>query len=343
MRARAMPAIVVPRSLKLFWSGVLGIVIVGVLWLAYLGPIKPPPQLAERPKGGGIPPPSRLLLAAASTNPLWKIPHPGPYGVAPMHYYAAPAPAASGAPRIAIMVAGIGYALAPSLDAVRDLPPQVSLALSPYGAHIQKVATAARIAGHETLMGLPMQVDGEPAITAGDQALRAGSLPAHNRNRLDWALSRAAGYAGVTDAIGLDAPETFLNHQHAAAWLATRLTHEGLFLVIASRTDASNADASSADASSIGASSTDASSIGAQPADPNVTTADTIIDPTQGTAAETASLKQLETIAMTRGSAIGVLVDPTRRAITVLASWCKTLAGQNIVLVPVSALAARTQ
>lgn len=317
MNALPSRRLAIPRSLKLFWAAIGGIFLVAVLWLQHLGPPAPVQKLAARPKHG-IPPPSPVLLATASVNPLWQIPHPGPYGVTPMQYYAAVKPPATDQPRIAILVGGIGYALAPGLAAVRHLPPQVSLALTPYGAHIQVLATAARMAGHETLMGLPMQVDHQPDVTAGDQAMQVTSLPADNHKRLDWALSRAQGYAGAADVIGLAAPETFLSHRHAATWLAGHLAHDGLFLVVADQ----NA---------------------APPADADVRIANGIIDPAQGAGAEKAALRQLRTVALARGSALGVLLAPTRRSIAILAAWCKTLSGHSITLVPVSALADSTQ
>lgn len=315
MAALSIRGIEIPRSLQLFWAAVLAILIIGIAWLAYLGPIKQTPHYVARTKTSGIPAVTPLLLTASSLNPEWKIPHPGPYGVTPMRYYAATSPAAHGHPRIAIMIGGIGYALAPSMDAVKDLPPQISLAFSPYGDHIQAIATAARAAGHETIIGLPMQVGHNPDITAGDKALHAASAPAHNHARLDWALSRLTGYAGVTDVIGLDAPETFLAHKRAATWLAAHLAHDGLFMVVASQ----NA---------------------APPADANIRIANSVINPAQGRAAMAAALKQLETIAQSRGSALGVVLNPTRRSIAQLARWASALNGKGITLVPVSALAA---
>lgn len=302
-----------PPSLKLFWGAVIGIVLLGAAILQILGPIQPKIVFVPRKAGAGIPAPSPVLSAASSADPQWKIPHPGPYGVTPMRYYAARATAPAGMPQVAILVGGVGYALVPSNAAVHDLPAAISLALSPYAPHIDAIAKAARAAGHETLMGLPMQVDGEPDTTAGDQALRASAVTAHNLKRLDWALSRESGYAGVTDAIGLSVPEQFLIHPHAGAWLAAQLARDGLFMVVASPGVAS-------------------------PAGMNDRTADVTIDPAQGGTAEAASLDHLTTIAQAKGSALGILSSPTERSIAILADWCKQLASQHIALVPVSAL-----
>ncbi|MCF3948369.1 divergent polysaccharide deacetylase family protein [Acidiphilium sp. AL] len=304
----------IPRSLAAFWIAILTIVILGAGWLQYLGPIKSRLHPAPQQGAAGIPAPSPFLLAASPVDPAWKIPHPGPYGVVPMRYYAARASLPTeNLPYIAIMVAGLGDAKAASLAAVRDLPPAVSLALTPYGAHIARIEVAARAAGHETILGLPMQVAGEPATTAGDQALHAGSSAMRNHKRLDWALSRVAGYAGTTDAVGLAAPETYLAHPSAAAWLAKHLAADGVFLIVATP--------------------------GIKlPSGIAGRRADILIHPSQGVAAEKQALGRLAAIATQKGSAFGVLAMPAPRAIRVLATWCKGLKAHGYTLVPVSAL-----
>lgn len=306
----------VPRYLKLAWAAVGTIVVLGIAWLQYLGPLPPPrPPHVVRGAGIAIPAPSPLLLAASTADAAWRIPHPGPYGVTPMHYYAARSAQAGHAPRVAIMVGGIGYAQAAGFDAVKELPGAVSLALTPYGAHSKAIAAAARLAGHETIMGLPMQTDREPDVTEGDEALRDGSLTADNRKRLDWALSRVAGFAGVTDAIGQAGAETFLTHQADGAWLAGALSHDGLFLVVASKGVV-------------------------LPTGVAGRAADLTIPADQDAASVATALDRLSAIAKANGSALGVLVAPTGPDIAALADWCKTLKTQGITLVPVSALAA---
>ncbi|MEE3502580.1 divergent polysaccharide deacetylase family protein [Acidiphilium acidophilum] len=306
----------VPRALKLFWGGFGLVVIAGAAYLQYLGPIKPPATLPARQADGAIPAPSPMLLAASAVDPAWKIPHPGPYGITPMRYYAArPATAtAAGKPEIAILVAGLGYALAPGLAAVKTLPPAVSLGLSPYGVHDAALALAARKAGHETILGLPMQVNDAPDITEGDQALHAGASSATNLKRLDWALSRIQGYAGVTDAIGVTVPETFMTHPHAASWLAGQISASGLFLIAASP----------------GA---------ALPSGVTGQSATIVIDPATGTSAIVNDLNLLVSTAIAKGSAIGVITEPTRAGIATLAAWLRSPSTSHVSLVPVSTLA----
>lgn len=309
----------VAGSVKLFWGAVVVLTALGMIWLQVLGPIATTahevmPAPLQRP-ASGIPAPAPALLVPSPANADWMIPHPGPHGTLPMHYYAAAAVAAAeGSPRIAIMVGGLGEARQPSLAAIDHLPAAVSLALTPYGSHVQAIAEAARKAGHETLMGVPMQTDREPDITEGDKALHEGAPDKVNRQRLDWTLSRTHGYAGVTDEIGMAVEETFLAHDMGRKWLGKNLQSDGLFLVVTSP----------------GA---------ALPTGTKGRIADLIIDPGASKAQETAALNRLGTIAISKGSALGVLATPAPTSVATLAKWCKGLKAQGITLVPVSALA----
>lgn len=291
----------------------------GLVWLAILGPVRVPADKAtgngpERPTHG-IPAPNPALLTPSPADATWKIPHTGPHGLMPMHYYAARVATPDGAHRVAIMVGGLGESLEASLAAVKDLPAAVSLALTPYGAHLTNVADAARKAGHEMLMGLAMQTDREPAATEGDDALHDGALVAVNRKRLDWMLSRAAGYAGVTDEIGMKVNETYLTHDLSRQWLGKQLQADGLFLVAVS-------------------------SDTAVPSGMQGRKADVVIHPDMSAAQQQDALKRLETIAIAKGSALGVVSSPTKGDVATLAQWSKGLAADGVTLVPVSALAA---
>jgi polysaccharide deacetylase 2 family uncharacterized protein YibQ len=252
-------------------------------------------------------------LRPSRFDSTWRIPRPGKSGLMPRQYYAAPASAAPGAPRIAVMVAGIGYALATGMAAVHDLPPAVSLAFSPYGSHLAVIARAARQAGHETMMGIPMRTAEEPAVTAGDKALSADAAREDNARHLDWTLSRLEGYAGATDTIGLDAPEVFLTDANEARWLLGTVGADGLFFV-STRHDVT------------------------MPEGVHGREADAVIAPAAGEDAERRALATAAGRAETKGSALVVLTHPAPEAIKVLAAWCATLA-RNLALVPVSALA----
>lgn len=91
---------------------------------------------------------------------------------------------------------------ADSQAAIAALPAAVSLAVSPYAPDPAASAKAARAAGHEVLLSLPMQPRGGAAADAGDEALATGQDPSVTATRLAWALARVPGPAGATSLLG---------------------------------------------------------------------------------------------------------------------------------------------
>jgi hypothetical protein len=63
-----------------------------------------------------------------------------------------PLPGKPDAPRIALIVGGLGISANVTADAIAKLPGAVTLALMPYGANIERLAAQARGAGHEILL-----------------------------------------------------------------------------------------------------------------------------------------------------------------------------------------------
>ena len=56
--------------------------------------------------------------------------------------------------------------------------------------------------GHEVLLEVPMEPFDFPDSDPGPHTLRAGEDEDANIERLNWALSRFTGYAGVTNLLG---------------------------------------------------------------------------------------------------------------------------------------------
>lgn len=220
--------------------------------------------------------------------------------------------AAPGPPRIALIVAGIGYAEAPDLAAAHDLPSEVTLALSPYGAHLGPIVQAAQAAKHELIMGIPMQPRDYPATSEGDKALLPDEAQTINQNRLDWVLAQAKGYDGATDVIGIADNSAFMNDPSDVNWLGQQLAPHHLFFIELRR---------------------------GKPL-PGVPerAATTVILPDQGEMAVRRGLDQLVTQARAQGTALGVVIEPAPATIPLLAAWCKALQSDGVVLVPVRAL-----
>ena len=108
-----------------------------------------------------------------------------------------------------VVLAGIGLNQADSEAAIRTLPGGVTLAVSPYAQNTAKVLTAARAAEHEYLLSIPMEPQGFPLNDPGNQALMTSLSPEQNRSRLEWMLSRIAGYVGAVGAEGSMRGERF--------------------------------------------------------------------------------------------------------------------------------------
>lgn len=138
----------------------------------------------------------------------------GPYGLlpkiaadgrTPAKVYARPVSErtlASPDPKIALIIGGVGLSEETSARAVDDLPPEVTLALAPYGKQLQHWADRAHRNGHEVVLQLPMEPFGYPMTDPGPRTLLVASSPRDNRDHLRWHLSRFSGYAGVINYLG---------------------------------------------------------------------------------------------------------------------------------------------
>ncbi len=119
----------------------------------------------------------------------------------PAHAYAKPFAANIDAPKVSIIVGGLGLNKALTEKAINELPAHVTLAFAPYGKDLQYWADKARANGHETVLELPMEAHSANA-SLGPAALLTSQSPAQNTERLDWLLSRFKGFFAVTNYRG---------------------------------------------------------------------------------------------------------------------------------------------
>ncbi|HET6196811.1 MAG TPA: divergent polysaccharide deacetylase family protein, partial [Acetobacteraceae bacterium] len=119
-----------------------------------------------------------------------------------MQVYAAGFDSSSRRPRVGLLLAGIGLNQVDSEAAIRTLPSGITLAVSPYAQNMTKLLAVARLTEHEYLLSIPMEPQGFPLNDPGRQALMTNLSREQNRPRLEWMLSRIAGYAGATGAEG---------------------------------------------------------------------------------------------------------------------------------------------
>src|SRR5262249_14130137 len=114
-------------------------------------------------------------------------------GTRPADAYARPVKAIPGkpnAPRIAIVVGGLGIGAGATNDAIAKLPGPVTLSFAPYGSEIAAQGARARQSGHELLLQIPMEPSDFPDNDPGPQTLLTSLDGAQNIDRLQWLLSR---------------------------------------------------------------------------------------------------------------------------------------------------------
>ena len=93
-----------------------------------------------------------------------------------------PVPGKPDAPRVALIVGGLGVSASISNDAISKLPGAVTLAFMPYGYDVDHLAGRARRAGHEILLQVPMEPFDYPDNDPGPQTLLTTLSPEQNSN-----------------------------------------------------------------------------------------------------------------------------------------------------------------
>lgn len=257
--------------------------------------------------------PDPALMDLTDAGPLPRI---GDDGVRPREAYARPFDTMVRRPRVAIAVTSLGLMDSETNAAIEMLPGPVTLAFSPYADGLDDWFAAARAEGHEALLMLPMEPADFPLNDPGPNTL-LGHLPEEeNRIRLDWALSRAAGYPGVTNLMGSELAE----RPDVVRMLLQRLNERGLYYL---DSQAVPRPAIADVALEVGI-----------PYVANDRTLDIVADPV----AIDRALESLEALALERGYAVGVArgFPVTVRRIE---RWARGLEDRGLVLAPVSAIA----
>ncbi len=269
--------------------------------------------------------PVRRALGAVPQKGLFEkgryglLPRIGPDGRRPSQAYARPANrtagGTTGGTKVAILVGGLGLSTKGTNDAIRRLPPEVSLAFAPYPKNLQRWVERARQNGHEVMLQLPMEPFDYPNNDPGPYTLRTDVSARENAKRLDWLLSRFTGYFGVTNYMGAK----FTSVPDALRPTLKQISARGLIYV----DDGSSARSQTKRVSE---------DVGLA-----TTTADVIIDAEPTPSAISAALQKLERIAKERGIAVGV-ASGLPITIDQIVEWNEELRDRDIVMVPVSAV-----
>lgn len=142
------------------------------------------------------------VLDLVRQTPLGALPVRAADGRTAWQTYARPFKAPPNTPRVALVVVGLGLDTEATAAAITSLPPEITLAFSPYSPKLSEQLAAARANGHEVLIDLPMEPDSFPAQDPGPLAMLTTLSPAENVTRLETALAKGSGYTGVISRMG---------------------------------------------------------------------------------------------------------------------------------------------
>ena len=197
-------------------------------------------------------------------------------------------------------------------DAVQNrcaiaLPKEVSLSFLPQPVDTPRLAEEAKRAGHEILVHVPME---SPRRNDGslDMALRRDLSGEENVRRLEWALSRVPGYAGINNHEG----SLFTPDRLALIPVAEAMYGRGLFF-LDSRTTALTQVVPVARA--FGVPSSDR---------------DVFLDDDQASPAVAAQLRELEKVARSQGVAIAI-GHPHAATLDLVTRWCASQQGFRLI------------
>jgi hypothetical protein len=224
------------------------------------------------------------------------------------------------APRVAIIVGGLGVSANATAEAIAKLPGAVTLAFAPYGADLDRVVTRARGLGHEILLQVPMEPFDYPDNDPGPQTLLTSLSADQNIDRLHWLMSRFQGYVGITNTMGA----RFTASDQAFAPVLRETAKRGLIFVDDGHTPRS---------------------LAGQIAGANklpFAKADVVLDAVPTPVEVDRALSRLEMAARERTIAVGY-ASALPVAVDRIAKWAKAAQSRGLLLVPITAVAVKSK
>jgi polysaccharide deacetylase 2 family uncharacterized protein YibQ len=267
----------------------------------------PPPTVASATGPLPAAPIAGLTAPGPGGGPLPVI---APDGRTPADAYARPF-TADGRPKVALVIGGLGLNPQTTRAAIETLPPEITLSFAPYSDGLQGWIDLARSHGHEVLLEAPMEPVDYPANDPGPYTLITSNRPEDTVRKMEWLMSRATGYFGLTNYLG----SKFVTSDTAMTTFTLALKARGLAFI------------DDGQASLRGGPIPRAS-------------ADRIIDDELAAGSIDGQLKMLEAGAAGHGQALGsgfaypVTINQVRL-------WAAGLSGRGLQLAPASAMAKR--
>jgi uncharacterized protein len=269
--------------------------------------------VAEAPKAAIEPAPSITPAPNSASVAAMMVPAPVPAPRPAWQRFAVAAPPAAGRPRVALIIDDLGVDRRRAWRAIGMKGP-LTLSFMAYAGDLPHMAEAARRAGHELLVHVPMEPM-SPAENMGPNGLAVGLGPDEVLRRLRWDLGRFDGYVGINNHMG----SRFTSDASSMTPVMEELKTRGL-LFVDSRTTAASAGIDVA------------RRLGVPSAARDVFLDNEVDAPAIGE-----RLAHLERVAREHGTAIAI-GHPHDATLDALNRWIATLPQKGLVLVPVSAI-----
>ena len=278
-------------------------------------PTQPSPRSADKqppsfdaltaPKGEIKPLLAAPIKELQRKTQVGDLPYPAPDGRQPWQVYARPWSGPADKGKVAVVVVDLGLDKAATEAAIAKLPPEVTLAFSPYAPSLDKWIKKARDYGHEVMMSLPAETGGAVPRDPGPYGLISALSPEANLERLELVMSKGAGYTGLISLGGLYAASPLISGTLAA------IKEHGLLYLGDGKAGADQAP----------------------PSAPVTAIADS--DPFRE--AIDMRLNQVSIAARTKGRGVAV-ISPRPLSFLRVMAWLSDFDGQNLVLTPASTL-----
>ena len=271
-----------------------------------------------KPMAGILPSDAKFL----EMTPHGPVPKIATDGVRPADAFAQPSKALAAkpdAPRIALIVSGLGVSAKTTADVITRLPGAITLAFVPYGTDAALVGRA-RARGHEVLLEAPMEPFSYPENDSGPQTLLTALTPQQNLDRLHWVMSRFQGYVGIINMMGA----RFTASEQSFAPILQEIAKRGLIFV----DDGANPR-------SVAGRVAGADNLPFARAEIAVDAVPTPVEIDR-------ALGRLETAAREHHVAVGI-ASALPASIDEIAKWAKAAESRGVILVPITAVAKKPE
>ena len=198
------------------------------------------------------------------------------------------------------------------------LPGPVTISYLPYARDLQPQVNAARKAGHEVMLHMPMEPS-SASVDPGPHALLAKYDRQKILNEMTWMLDQFDGYVGVNNHMG----SKFTSDPDRMKIVMEVMKSRGL-MFLDSRTSAKSVGFSTANEFGVPA-----------------ITRDVFIDDADDDAKIADMLARIERVAAKQGYAIAI-GHPRDRTLKALQNWIPLLKAKGFVLVPATEVLRRT-